>query len=620
MIGVFSPCRSVRLLLALIFVFLLFWSLGFICLSKASSQSSEVGEPTASETETSTEGAASETPIDKLSGSTPTPTISPTPTSLSETPTATSTSESPTPTTASYTPTFTDTTELPIFAAGSETPTITAKPTIGISLAQNISSPFSSDEVVIRLSPPAAPADIKSCLDTIDGRVDMEIEELNVLILKVPVGKVLELIAHLSNCPGVEYAEPNYIARIADTIPSDPGFVNQYGLISIRAPQGWDLSTGSSSVIIAVVDTGVDLSHPDLASKIVPGYGLLNSTPVPPDDDNGHGTQVAGIAAAFSNNGVGVSGVSWGARIMPVKVLNASGSGLVSDVAEGIVWAADHGAQIINLSLGVPGPSNPSVLEAAVNHAYLKGAVQVASTGNLGNNSILYPALYPHVIAVGGVDSSNNHWGLSNYGPEVSVVAPAVQIYSTTLSGGYAYNDGTSMAVPYVSGLAAILRGFSGNGSPDAITWEIELTALDLGLPGKDDLYGYGLIQMDRAIRLARPHRAATPTNTPPLFYHLFATSTFTPTWTETLTSYRTTSAALITQTETNTAGIPSFAKFTPTSTSSGVASRPTLPWTICSGLLLLGIGIWLFWIAVRMARGEHRRKYSIKKGDLNRQ
>jgi subtilisin family serine protease len=304
---------------------------------------------------------------------------------------------------------------------------------------------------------------------------------------------------------------------------------------------------------------------------------------------------------------------------MPVKVLNASGSGLVSDVAKGIVWAADHGAQIINLSLGVPGPSNPSVLEAAVNHAYLKGVVQVAATGNLGSTPILYPALYPHVIAVGGVDSLNNHWIYSNFGPEVSVVAPAVNIYTTT-RGGYAYEDGTSMAVPFVSGLAAILRGFSGNGSPDRITWEIESTALDLGLPGKDDLYGYGLIQMDRAIRLARPRRAATATNTPPLSYPLFAISTFTPTWTATITSYQTTKAAPISQTETSTAGVSGFANFTPTSTPSGGAPKSTIPWAVCTGFLLLGVGMWLFWIAIRKAKGEHRRKYTVKKHDLIQQ
>jgi subtilisin family serine protease len=621
MIGVFSSCRSVRLLLAFIFAFLLLWSLGFVCLSKASGQSSDLGEPTPTETETSTEGSPSETPIGEPSGSVPTPEISATPTFLSETPTASSTDEPPTLPTATDTPTFEEKTESPTSAVDSETPTITTSPTSNsASLARNISSSFFADEVVIRLSSSASLADVKPCLDEIDGRVDAEIKELNVLVLKVPAGTVLESIARLSVCPGVDYAEPNYIARIADTIPSDPGFVNQYGLISIRAPQGWDLSTGSVSVVIAIVDTGVDLSHPDLASKIVSGYDFVNGDPFADDDnvlDNGHGTQVAGIAAAASNNGIGIAGVSWGALIMPVKVLDASGSGSDTTVAAGITWAADHGAQIINLSLGVPAYS--ATLENAVNYAYSRGAVLVAPTGNSGAGSILYPARYAHVIAVGGVDSSNNHWISSNYGPEVSVVAPAVHIYTTTL-GGYAYEDGTSMAVPYVSGLAAILRGFSGNGSPDAITWEIESTALDLGLPGKDDLYGYGLIQMDRAIRLARPHRAATATNTPALFYLSFATSTFTPTWTATITSYQTTTPAAITQTETSTAGVSGFANFTPTSTPSGGAPKSTIPWAVCTGFLLLGVGMWLFWIAIRKAKGEHRRKYTVKKHDLIQQ
>ena len=617
--GVSSHHRSARILLALLFVFLVFWSLGFIGLSKGSGQSSETLEATASETETNTEGTPTETLIGEVSSSTPTPSISPTPVSISETPSVTSTSESLTPTAGSETPILTATTEPPTPTASSETPTATdtATSTHTAFPVQNNDGLFSSDEVVIRLSPTVALAEIKPCMDEIDGRVSAEIKELNVLVLKVPAGTVLESIAHLSTCPGVEYAEPNYVAQIADTIPFDPGFVNQYGLNAIRAPQGWDLATGSASVVIAIVDTGVDRSHPDLVSKIVAGYDFVNGDPVADDDnvlDNGHGTQVAGIAAAASNNGIGIAGVSWGALIMPVKVLDASGSGSDTTVAAGIIWAADHGAQIINLSLGVS--SYSSTLDAAVNYAYLKGAVLVAPTGNQASTPILYPARFPHVIAVGGVDNLNNHCGFSNFGPEVSVVAPAVNIYTTTL-GGYAYEDGTSMAAPYVSGLAAILRGFPGNGSPDRITWEIESSALDLGLPGlpgKDDLYGYGLIQMDKAIRLARPHRAATATNTPQLFsYPLFSTSTFTLTWTATLTSTLSSTATPITQTETNIAGTSKIANFTPTSTPSGGLAKPNIPWSFCLGLLLLGVGIWLLWIAVRTARGKHRRKYPAK-------
>jgi subtilisin family serine protease len=339
--------------------------------------------------------------------------------------------------------------------------------------------------------------------------LEIAISELDVLVIEIPNDTVGSGVYIMNNCPGVEYAEPNYIAQMADTVPNDTDWSNQYGLISIRAPQGWDLSTGSASVTIAILDTGIDLMHPDLTGKIDPGYDFVNNDSIA-QDDNGHGTHVAGIAAASSNNVTGVSGVSWGARIMPVKVLGASGNGTFVDVAQGIAWATDQGAQIINLSLGGQNPA--SVLEDAVNYAYQRGVTLVASSGNSGGNTVLYPARYLHVIAVGAVDNLNNHAPYSNSGPELNLVAPGTSIYST-LIGTYGLRTGTSMSAPFVSGLAAILRGLPGGVSPDIIAWQMESSALDLGVPGRDDIYGSGLIQMDRAILLAIP--TATPPKSP---------------------------------------------------------------------------------------------------------
>jgi subtilisin family serine protease len=257
-----------------------------------------------------------------------------------------------------------------------------------------------------------------------------------------------------------------------------------------------------------VVDTGVDLAHPDLAGKIVSGFDFVNSDAIP-QDDNGHGTHVAGIAAATGNNGVGVAGTSWGAQIMPVKVLDAAGNGTFANVAAGIVWATDNGAQVINLSLGGNAPS--AVLQSAVDYAYNSGRVIVAAVGNTGNNSILYPARYPNVVAVAATDSANNRAAFSNYGPEVSVAAPGAFIYSTLSGGAYGYRSGTSMSTAYVSGLAAILVGELGAWSPGSIRSVLQTTALDLGAPGRDDFYGFGLIQMDAALQTA----LATPTLPP---------------------------------------------------------------------------------------------------------
>jgi len=384
---------------------------------------------------------------------------------------------------------------------------VTSKPTSALPIP-NPPGKFSTDEVLLRFDTTTPENGIKHCLQSASAAIKSKIEEINVLDVNIPTGKVVEAIASLSSCHGILYAEPNYEVSVADTIPNDPGWGNQYGLMAIHAPQGWHLNTGSSAVTIAIVDTGVDLDHVDLTGKIVPGFDFVNNNDLPQDDDaQSHGTHVAGIVAAETNNGIGVAGVSWGAQIMPVKVLNSVGFGTYENVAAGIVWAADHGAQVINLSLGGSMPS--SVLEDAVDYAYGKDVTLVAAAGNSGSNSVLYPARYPHVIAVAATDSTNNHASFSNFGPEIDVAAPGVNIYSTTLGDTYGYLSGTSMAAPFVSGLAAILRGIPGNDTPYQITKEIEISALDLGTPGRDDYYGYGLIQMDAALQVHVP--APTP-------------------------------------------------------------------------------------------------------------
>ena len=276
----------------------------------------------------------------------------------------------------------------------------------------------------------------------------------------------------------------------------EPGWIESH-----PRPQAWDLATGSAAVTIAVVNSGVDLAHVDLAGKILPGYDFINNDAVPQDDFSlSHGTHVAGIAAAITDNATGVAGVSWrGRAFLPVKVLDSSGNGTSAGVAEGITWAVDHGAQVINLSLGGPDPS--TVLEDAVNYAYEKGVVVVAAAGNSGLNAPFYPASYAHVIAVAAADNLNAHPVFSDSGPWVDLAAPGVSIFSTLRNNTYGNLTGTSMASPFVAGLAAILRGLPGNTSPDLIEQQLETTALDLGTPGRDDLFGYGLIQADAAIR-----------------------------------------------------------------------------------------------------------------------
>lgn len=301
--------------------------------------------------------------------------------------------------------------------------------------------------------------------------------------------------------------------------PNDPGYGQQYGLQRIRAGPGWASSTGSEEIIIAIVDTGVDLTHPDLAAKIVPGWDFVNNDPIA-QDDHGHGTHVAGIAAAITNNGLGIAGVSWGARILPVKVLNAAGSGYTSDVAAGIIWAADHGAKVINLSLG--GPSSSATLESAVNYAVARGALVVAAAGNSGNSTPNYPAAYPAALAVAATDSADARASFSTFGPFVDIAAPGVSIASTVPTGvcdlcspsGYASLSGTSMATPHVAGVAAVLAGLAGAPTSALIRAAIESTALDRGPAGRDDLFGHGVVQLDAAIRFLE-QGGSTPTPAP---------------------------------------------------------------------------------------------------------
>jgi subtilisin family serine protease len=324
-------------------------------------------------------------------------------------------------------------------------------------------------------------------------------------------------------------------------LPNDPLYPQQWAYAHINAPQAWYTTVGDGGPIVAVLDTGVDLTHPDLAANLVPGATFVSANdncpapPSSPSDDNGHGTHVAGIVAAVGDNGVGVAGMNWHARLMPVKVLDCKGSGGSLEVAEGIRYAVDHGARVINMSLGMSCPQDskeqcpPGLLTDAVAYAVSKGVVVVAASGNLGSGATpgaaFWPAAYPGVIGVGATDSSDKVTSFSNYGYFVDVVAPGYSILSTyprSLNAvGYAYESGTSMSTPFVSGLAALLLSVNPSLSTTDVTNDILLSARDLGTPGWDPAYGYGLIDAGAALRrlaqvgaTAEVMAAATPAET----------------------------------------------------------------------------------------------------------
>jgi len=288
-------------------------------------------------------------------------------------------------------------------------------------------------------------------------------------------------------------------------LPDDPYYGWQWNMEHIRAPYAWTSGLAAEPPVIAVLDTGVELNHPDLVANLVAGWDFVHGDATP-QDDNGHGTHVAGIAGAVGNNAVGVAGLSWRGRIMPVKILDQSGIGDPEVTQQGVHWAVDHGARIVNLSLGTY--DNSPYLEEAVSYALSMGAVVVAAAGNVGSSlpmgTWVYPAAYPGVIAVGASDSNDNVAGFSNQGPFLDVVAPGVAVLSTYLRGGYTYMSGTSMATPHVSGLAALIWSTAPTIAADRVAQAIIQTARDLGNPGWDSTNGYGLIDAGKAVSWAQ--------------------------------------------------------------------------------------------------------------------
>jgi thermitase len=276
-----------------------------------------------------------------------------------------------------------------------------------------------------------------------------------VSIVTVPAGATLAslLFAYLQ-FDAVETAEPDRV-MYTTVNPNDPQFSNQWGPKKIRCPEAWDKYKGNGSYFTAVLDTGVRKSHADLNDHIVPGYDFWENDN-DPQDSYGHGTHVAGIAAAETNNSTGVAGVGWDCKFMPLRV----GPGPSLDtgaIVSAIYYAADNGAYSINMSFGCSGSS---AMKTALDYAYGKGVVNVASAGNNGDTSTCYPAAYASVIAVAASNSSDGRASFSNYGDWVEVAAPGVGILSTWNDGGYAYLDGTSMASPHVAGMAAYLYGY----------------------------------------------------------------------------------------------------------------------------------------------------------------
>jgi subtilisin family serine protease len=333
------------------------------------------------------------------------------------------------------------------------------------SAAAAVNGAPSADGIIVHFAAKVSSGTVEKAVTAAGGTVKDGAAATGTVQVVAGTRPAASVAAALAASPVVQTVEPNLV-RTADAVPNDPGYSSEASYLeAMHLPEAWDRTTGSNNQILAILDSGVDFSHPDLQGRLVQGYDFVNNDS-DPSDDFGHGTMVAGIAAAQTNNGRGVAGATWQGTIMPVKVLDSHGSATDFDIAAGIHYAVDHGASVINMSLGGPGASD--TLQQAVDYATSHNVVVVAAAGNDGGTADAsvphYPAACHGVIAVAATDASGHLADFSSYGPWVSVLAPGVGIVSTevpTASNGFSYygsGDGTSFSSPLVAAVAVLLR------------------------------------------------------------------------------------------------------------------------------------------------------------------
>lgn len=548
--------------------------------------------PTAAFTPTPTFATPQETPTENVTD-TPTPTfatpqetpfedLTPTPTlaTLQETPSE-SVTGTPTPEilteTPSETPSSTPEPEITATATPqvelSETPsTATPEPSATESFTPVPSSTATplpptpivvlppegeSDQIMVKFGSLVPGFLVEAAVNAAGGNIQGEVDELGLTIISAPQGQVGEVLSNLKNNFLVNYAEFDHSAQVFYT-PNDPGYINQTYLNDMQIPQAWDVTKGTG-VTVAVIDTGMELTHADLAASLAINVGedgldtngnSKRANLVDDDNDgyidnwmgwnfvennndardgNGHGTSVAGIIAAQMDNATGMAGIAPQAHIMVIKALDDSGVGTYAQAAQAIVYAVDHGAQVINLGFG--GIENSQALLDATNYAYEHGVVVVAAGGNTASQNPIYPAANPHVIAVSALDIDLKVAAFSTYGDFIQFSAPGVGIYSTQMTDSYDSMSGSSMSAAQVSGIVALLASQPQFNSVDKVSDALFHSARDLGAPGHDMYYGNGLPQAFDALSydpsLPTATATVTLTGTPP-------TSTSTPVTTAT--------------------------------------------------------------------------------------
>ncbi|MGC4047162.1 MAG: S8 family serine peptidase [Armatimonas sp.] len=376
------------------------------------------------------------------------------------------------------------------------------------SYAQRVPDYFVPNRVLVHFREEATPV-AKYLFRASAGATDLgEIHGTGIRVMHIPRGfSEAAMMAAMARQPEVESVELDEIYPPSDLIPNDTLFSNQWALGKIAGPTAWSTSTGSNTITIAILDSGVDSTHPDLANKIVPGWNFYDNNSNT-SDVFGHGTAVAGTATAASNNSTGVASVAWQCRLMPIRISDTSGNASTTTIASGLTWAADHGARVANISYAC---SSSSTVATAAKYFQDKGGVVVVSAGNSGTTSVALDN--PYVLNVSATDANDALYSWSNRGTDVDLAAPGV-VYTTNRGGGYGGWQGTSFSSPLVAGVAALVLSVRPALSGADVQNILCQSADDKGLIGKDTSYGWGRVNAARAVAMALSSAADT---TPPV-------------------------------------------------------------------------------------------------------
>lgn len=334
-------------------------------------------------------------------------------------------------------------------------------------------------------------------------------QNIRVVRIRVPAGALDAVKRRLERRPEVKFVELNYIFDPA-LLPNDTEYPGQWHLPQIQAPQAWDITQGSPAAVVAILDSGVEATHPDLAGKLVLGYNTYaNSTDT--SDAYGHGTEVAGATGALTNNGQGIAGVAGASPIMPVRVTDAAGRATSASIANGIIWAADHGARVVNISFN--GVAGNTTIRTAAEYAYNRGTLVVAASGNCGCVDLTPDN--PYILSVSATDESDRPAYFSSIGPFVDLSAPGTNIVTTAKFGLYTTDSGTSLASPVVAGVAALMFAANPTLTPALAAQMLEATVVDPGGDGYDQSLGYGRVNAAAAVIAAAAYVAPPDTVAP---------------------------------------------------------------------------------------------------------